>query len=207
MKGFKGKKQEDKPTYKGIVFDSYDEMYFYCWCEELLNDKIIKEFVFQPPPFQLSEQVKAENYKQYYLTARKKVLKEREISINVLNDHKYTADFLIVFTSEAFEKVKLFFDLAKIKIIANEAEGSEEVFIFVDCKPKNFKMKNMDTIFSINRKWVFQDYGVYIHKVYFKDWFQATFAPIMYLLAGKKDSSKFINHVDFKRKYFSDDSK
>ena len=43
--------------YKGIVFDSVDEVEMMKWCEEAKREGFIKDFIYHPEPFLLSDSV------------------------------------------------------------------------------------------------------------------------------------------------------
>ena len=138
-----------KPEYNGITFDSPDEVELYHWAEEALDCKLITNFDYQRPTWQLSDPV-IEVIPQF--GKRGQPIKDK--TRTVLQGSTYTADF-------HFHGIVDFLPISE----------------FLDVKPK-FSVRN-DTarLFSLHRKWLYQRYNVLVHSVVPFELFQKTWAP------------------------------
>lgn len=142
-----------KIIYKNIEFASDEEKEFYMWCEEAWRHKIIKKFFYQPEPWYLSGK------ETYYITKQLKT-KKKLIERELLKPHKYTMDFMF-YTDHNLPFKKLYQNTGKVHI---DVKGS-------------FNKFRGDQEFSINQKWMYDKFDIYVHKVVPKDFFKATWVP------------------------------
>jgi len=153
--------KKQKPIYNGIEFDSPEEIEFYQWCEEAVENNIISSFVYHPNPYILSEQV---------TYTKTKVLKTKikEIKAELLKPHVYTPDFWVIGVKRPIFKDSVFY----YKTI--DVKGS-------------FSRFNDDKSFSINQKWMYQKHGIYVEKIIPEKFFRETWVPqkARYTPAGK----------------------
>jgi hypothetical protein len=139
-----------KIKYKGIMLDSTEEKEFYMWCEEAVEYGVILRFAYHPCTFELSKPEKYPGFNS----------KDKPAMRSLVAKHGYTPDFLL----EGVDKLPL------------KKKYRNSGFVYVDTKG-SFQKNGGGTIFSINQKWVYQQYGVYVHKVMPEEFFSATWVP------------------------------
>lgn len=81
---------------------------------------------------------------------------------SLLRPHVYTADFKITFKNK-HEKLKQLFNL-------------DYQQYYIQVKP-GFDRSNMTRLFTINQKWIYQKFGVYIFKFQVDKLFKKSFVP------------------------------
>ena len=149
-----------KITYNGIDFDSEEERLFYLYLEELKINGFVKDYTYHVNSFTLSESVK-------YSWIKKIKTKDKKIESTLLQGHIYTPDYWIewtpkalgIFYFSAFDEENRLDEIPFINNKEGEYSGT-----YVEVKP-SFDMNNMQRLFSINQKWVYQEYGVYVQKI------------------------------------------
>ena len=135
-------------TYNGITFDSPEEREFFWWLEEAQELGLVESFVYQPPPFELLPAVKMD------ITVQLKT-KTKVVPKTILRPHHYTADYLV-------------YPVGHLPLIGTP--------IWLDIKGGGNIYGN-EREFSINRKWVWDKYGIYINKVVPRTWFAQFWVP------------------------------
>lgn len=161
-----GKNKKSTIKYKNISLDSTEELQFIYWLDEGIDAGLIKSYKYQPTVFNLFENVIAKN--------------ANDNDIIFIKEHIYTPDFSIVFTKsflELYNKNKWYKSFKNIKNINDE--------IIVDVKG-TFSRNGGDRVFSINQKWVYQKYNVYIHKIIPFNLFKNTWCPKLAKMTPKK---------------------
>lgn len=187
-------KQQDKPTYNGLTFDSVGEMHLYWWCEELLNENILLKVETQPMSFVLSEGVT-----KLYSKQMKKV-EDKVLSHTILNSHSYTADFKLdwnennlsaqIFQTELVSG-KVYDDKSKFnKLFSEKIPG---LCSLIEVKP-SFDQNNMTRLAILNQKWVFAKFGAFINIVVPEKLFDKTFTPKRFLTCDKSNKPRKINY-------------
>lgn len=141
------------PEYKGIKFDSQEELDFVYFLEDLSIP-----YTYQPESLILAEPVKET------ITVKLKT-KEKKKEITLLQGCSYTADFVI----KNSDIDKQLADKLNLK------ESSDSNY-WIDIKA-NYIANNDDVKFSVIRKWVYQKHNIYINKVQPSTLFQRTFCP------------------------------
>lgn len=141
------------PEYKGIKFDSQEELDFVYFLEDLDIP-----YTYQPESLILAEPVKET------ITVKLKT-KEKKKEITLLQGCSYTADFVI----KNSDIDKQLADKLNLK------ESSDSNY-WIDIKA-NYIANNDDVKFSVIRKWVYQKHNIYINKVQPSTLFQRTFCP------------------------------
>jgi len=162
-------------------FDSKEEEYIYWWLLELKEAGYITEIETHPESFMLSEDVKG------IIT-----VKLAEVRKTILAKHSYTCDFKVHWSAKAsgiFYK-----DLS-------ESSASALLFItsfnrnitYLEVKPL-FDQNNMERLFKVNQKWMYNTHKVFVNKVIpvklgkttkSRGLFNNTFTPERYLLTDK----------------------
>lgn len=138
-------------SYNGITFDSAEEIDFYKWCQLALQYQLIVDMEYQPEGFLLSE-------KKTYKTIKQLKTKTKEIEKHLLHPHEYTADFKLTINDNIFP------------LYSNTSE------FYIDVKG-TFQQNDGNRSFSINQKWIYDRYAVYINKVIPEKFFKLTFVP------------------------------
>ncbi len=133
--------------YDGIFFDSNEQIDFYKWLIQCKENNLVINFIYHPESFKLFEHG---------------IINEKV----VLKPHIYTADFLVQFNKQFFQKSKI------LKNIFKYSNNQH----YIDIKG-GFNSFGSHTDFSINRKWVFSLYQKYIYKIQIDSFFQKTFVP------------------------------
>jgi len=128
----------NKPSCDGIEFDSNEEVEFYQWCKEAKEIGVILDFFYHPEPFVLCES------RKYLPTPAGFKAKEKHL----FREHIYTPDF-VLFTTNTLTLKPAYQDFGKV---------------FIDIKG-GFSKFGGGREFSINQKWVHEQFGVYVHKV------------------------------------------
>lgn len=151
-----------KIVYNGIEFDSEEERLFYLYCEELKSNGFIKYYTYHVDCFTLSEPVK-------YNYIKKLHTKNKKIEGTLMHGHEYTPDFKIYWNIKAHGifYYDIFDDehkLDKIPFVNNIDNEGNDAGTYVEVKPC-FDMNNMQRLFAINQKWVFQQYQIYVQKI------------------------------------------
>ncbi len=149
--------KKKKPEYNNIVFDSNEEIDFYKWCEEALDKGLIESFCYQPNPFKLSSRASIKVTKQ--LKTKTKIVDKF-----LLHPHEYTADFALI------PSHGLIFTCDDL------ISTLDDNCVVIDVKGSFMKYHDGKS-FSINQKWVFSQYGIYVNKVVPDKLFKKTFVP------------------------------
>jgi len=146
---------KSKIEYNNIVFDSEEELLVYYYLQELEDNNFIDNFIFHPDSILLSNAV---SYKWIDKLKTKNVEKETSI----LREHIYTYDYQIMWNIKSYGifyyNLEDNYKLDKISFIAQNNISNIEV------KPA-WDMQNMTRLFSINSKWVYDKYQIYIQKI------------------------------------------
>lgn len=148
------------------AYDSQEEACFASWLLCMKKMGLVTDIVYQPFSFLLSPRQSKEVIKQ--LKTKTKIVDKF-----LLHPHKYTADFRFTGTGEYLE----------------DMEADKDGYYWVDVKGSFAGgLRNSSAItFPINRKWVYEKYGVFVNKVIPEKLFKKTFIPrdIAYGKSGK----------------------
>ncbi len=174
----RGKNARSTIVVDGYNFDSNEELDFYYWVSEAKELGFINSFTYQPPSFVLFPGLKNERGKY------------------VVREHVYTADFKIDFNDEwtVFRKAN------NIKVF----DKFDERVVFVDVKG-GFNKFGGDREFSVNQKWTFSKFGVYVWKIKpFEFFHKKTWLPKRAICTRKtgKVRSKYLGVKVFERHGF-----
>ena len=173
----------DKYWYK--PYDSPEELYVSWYLDELVEAEYVKEYQAQPTRYLLATPQKYAWYKALKT-------KDKWMSSTLLQEHVYTPDFKVIWAwglgtffkdtqSVGPDKDCCFW--AECPIRNDEYPPYESI---LEVKPQ-FDRNNMTRLFTINQKWVYDKYGVYVQKIIPQKLFRDTFTPQRYLLT---DSGK-----------------
>jgi hypothetical protein len=163
-----GKNSKSKIEYDGINFDSNEELEFYHWCIEAKRYKIISDFKYNCETYQLSP-------KQTTVEIKQLKTKSKEVTKHLFHEHVYSPDFHL-FKGERWGV------LDKNTLLSLHGYNNEFV---IDIKG-SFQLHDGSRSFSINQKWMFDKYRIYINKVIPEKFFKLTWLPEKCKFSPKK---------------------
>jgi hypothetical protein len=138
------------------MFDSEEESEIYMWLVEAEKAGIVYSFKYQPPSYDLIS-------KKLYTFEKQLITKVKTITKTLFQPHIYTADFRVWFENEP-----------PFKHFKNLDEFDD--FVEMDVKPE-FQNYDGSRSFSINRKLVYDKFGIYVHEIQPKKLFAETWRP------------------------------
>lgn len=140
-----------------ILCDSQEEVDFIAWCSEAAQLGIIIDYEYQPEAFQLFDPVTCINSKGK--------------KYSLLRKHSYSADFIIQFNPQTSRMLIDEFKIPYDKISSNNVK------VYLDIKG-TFQRNGTGRSFSINQKWVYQKYQIYIQKLIPIEFFKKCGCPM-----------------------------
>ena len=153
-------------------YDSPEEAYVSWYLDELVEADYVLDYQAQPKSFTLSP-------KRTFKWTEKLKTKEKDRVSTLLQEHVYTADFSVKWGDTGGVFIKNV-NNTRLDRDAPFLSGPSGVSI-IEVKP-SFDRNNMTRLFIINQKWMYDKYGIYVHKVIPQKLFEATFTPKKYLL-------------------------
>lgn len=180
--------------YKGVHWESQEELQFLYWAFELLDIGVISS-IERAESFSLSSNI-INKYSK--ITILKSKVKTEEKSETILNKHIYTPEFKIIWNKNANiaylnKLLHLIPNTRKDdKFIVKETEDSYITYIEVK---SNFDFQNMSRLFKINQKWVYDKYKEYINLVIPSELFKITFTPNEFLTTPTGKPKKIIGKL------------
>lgn len=148
--------QMPKIIYNGIEFDSEEERLFYLYLEELKENGWVDSYTYHVDSFVLSETVK-------YSWLKTMKTKDKWMETTLLQGHVYTTDYKVIWSKKAY-------GIFVHDILEEEPNLKDVPFVssnyncFIEIKP-SFDMNNMQRLFAINQKWMYNEHGIYVQKV------------------------------------------
>ena len=160
----KKKKEKTKLSYLGFDCDSIGEIHFLYYIEELIEAGYVKN-VARGNTYELSTKLV-----NPYTIALK--TKSKEYLQTILQPHEYSYDFTVEWTELG------------LKYFCNKSNTKWENYFFItsksisyiECKPE-FDYNNMTRLVTLNVKWMWQKYGMFIQVVKNEQLFKETFTP------------------------------
>lgn len=140
-------------------FDSPEEFHFYSWLIEANQHGLVSNIKPHPYSFRLSERVTIP-FDKHMKTKIKTVNKF------ILHPHVYTPDFAFCIENDKIRELNLFV----------ENHGKNGKFMIVDVKG-GFSKFGDSKQFSINQKWTWDKYGVYVQKIVPEKLFNGSWVP------------------------------
>lgn len=153
---------------------SDEEKDFAEWLEEAEYNGLVTDLEYEPHSFLLSP-------KQSIFVEKQLKTKIKQVEKFLLHQHSYTPDFRFII------KDKLLYAFFK------KISG---LYTYVDTKG-TWSNRGSAQEFSINQKWVYEKYGVFINKIIPSKLFKKTWVPELCRLTPKKRQPKkeFINCI------------
>jgi hypothetical protein len=162
-------------TYKNIIFDSREEVWFAMWLEELKQAEFIQEWYKINTPMQILDPVKF----LYTRTTQLKTKEKKEVkNFTLLNDLTYTPDFIIKWTDNGWNK---FVSLIEGNINPKSwFFGSYEYefrrVTYAEIKP-TFDQHGKTARFSVIQKVIWSIKNIFVDLIIPEDLFEGTFMP------------------------------
>jgi len=148
--------------------DSNDEFYSVWYVNTLLQYGVLKEAIYHPPSFQLSDPIY--NYRIDEKLKRGKMVKTTVVK-EVLKAHIYTADWKFIWNQDMnLDKFVIRYDeklspssngVFQAKMIGNE------LVTYIDIKGGaiSAQLNSSAVTFVVNMKWVYAKYGIFVQKI------------------------------------------
>jgi len=150
-------KKMGKNMWDGLILDSEEEYLFLCWCKEATELGYLQLISWQP---------------QYCLSEKRTrgVLgkKGRVKNMHLMAKHNYTGDVILKLLKDP-EDANGFSMLNRLIGSHSATKGAlitspSDCVAVIDVKG-GFGAQGSDAKFSVNQKWVYSKYGVYVNKV------------------------------------------
>lgn len=168
------RKKETTGSYKGIEYDSLEELAFLQWASELQKIGYIKS-IHRAPSYLLSDSI-VNNY------AENRVTTSKPATQTILQGHSYTPEFVIIWSKKA--KDHIVWDINEsskyTKYFIGTVTESGDYQTFVEIKPL-WDQNNMERLFKLNQKWMFQKHNIFVNLIKCPELFDKTFTPKEYL--------------------------
>lgn len=160
-------------TYKGIIFDSKEEVWFAMWLEELKQHGFVYCWNKVIEPIELIQPYKIEYIKKTQLKTK---TKEEEKEFTLLHGLEYTPDFQIYFTKQGWS---MFVSPMNENVKQDRWFFSKHPsdFVYVEVKP-SFDMHGKTSRFSIIQKIVLHIKNIFVDLIIPEDLFEGTFMPL-----------------------------
>lgn len=171
-------KTATKGIYNGLEYDSLDELGMLQWLFELKNQGFIKS-IKRSMSYLLSDDL-TNNFAEPV----KKGNSSKPATQCLLRGHSYTAEFDIcwdwtkakdkfVWDQNSHTKFEKLF-------IGEFNRNHNEIATVIEVKP-SFDQNNMERLFKLNQKWMWDKYKIFVNLVKINDLFPKTFVPKAYL--------------------------
>lgn len=147
-------------------FDSQEEYHFYHWLMEAEKKELVSDILYQPYKLELSPRFSVEYKKQ--LKTKTKICDKF-----LFHPHSYTPDFCF----------NPFYGWLDQYFINTAYLG--KITVWVDVKG-TFNRFGDSKQFSINQKWVYDKYEIYIEKIVPEKLFKETWVPEIARLSPKR---------------------
>lgn len=169
-------------SYKGIEYDSLEELAILQWLFELKNQGLIKS-IKRADSYLLSDSI-TNNYAEQGIRKVTSTPKTQTL----LHGHSYTPEFRIVWDYQK-AKGKFVWDMFSSTKYESFFIGSfrpdvnlvdYEFVTYVEVKP-SFDQNNMERLFKLNQKWMWDKHKIFVNLTKVNELFPKTFTPKEYL--------------------------
>lgn len=143
-------------------FRSFLEYYFALWLNELQERDYIKKWTYEETTFPLFDGLKLPYLKK--LKTKNKIVDE-----HIFDVASFTEDFCIYWE---FKSENIFYLNHAIPVTKNVSEipfrlgDGKTLITYVDVKSTNASTTSSSVSYPYKAKWVYQKYGILIHKIY-----------------------------------------
>jgi len=179
-------------------YDSPEEAYTSWYLDELVDKGYVIKYKHQPESYTLFA-------KRTYQYSKQLKTKVKIMDSTLLQEHVYTPDFEVIWRKYLSNKNPFIKDIENVKLDKIAPLWSAEVwsersdaFCTVksvwEVKPL-FDRNNMTRLFTINQKWMYDKYGIYVQKIIPQKLFRDTFTPKKYLLTDRGKQKRKLTFV------------
>lgn len=167
-------KRVTKGSFNGIEYDSLDELGILQWLFELKAYGYIKS-IKRAESFLLCDRLN-NNYAE-----QMKRVSSKPMCQTLLHGHSYTPEFRIVWDKKALDKIVWMITEEKKfdKFFIGKIEDGD-IVTYIEVKP-GFDQNNMERLFKLNQKWMWDKHEIFVNLVKIKDLFPISYTPKAYL--------------------------
>lgn len=168
----------DKKHNVELNVDSQEEQEFVRWLNVACDMNIINDFVYQPPSLKLSDG-------ESYIDCDGKIR-------SLFREHVYTPDFLLYVNGEKGKSLMKEFKLSE----SIKSRPDKNIFAYYIDVKGTFTANDGGRSFSINQKWLFSKFKIYVYKLVPKDFFKkfGIIEEMQFTPKTKKPSKKYENY-------------
>lgn len=169
--------KEGVKTYKGIEYESQEELMLLYWLEELQENGYVEK-ITRAESMVLCEPAERRWAEEKQMKTKIKVVEKRT---NVLQGHIYTPEYKVEWNDSARPMIidYLLSPKKSNSILKYTAKGGQ-LITYLEVKPE-YDQNNMTRLFTINQKWVYKEYGIYINLVKPYNLYEKTFTPAIWM--------------------------
>lgn len=172
-----------------MEYKSKEELYFSWWLDDLKSEGIIEAYQYEPNTFNLST---AHFYDRLILLKTKTKRKEKKL----LDIHDYTPDFVVRWNKKHnglfYRTINGYNYSGNVPFFCNISKKDGEHYTFFEVKG-TFDYMNMTRIFTLNQKWLYDKWKLYVQLAAVPGIFKSTFTPSRYLLTDKATTNRKIS--------------
>lgn len=172
--------------------DSLEELYICWYFEELLEKGYVKEFTRQGAESYILSLKKDVSYVKQIKKRTQEIVYGNKV---LLHSHIYTPDFDVLWTEKAIgvfiSDKELDFVTRKVPFYGHFVDSY--LYSCLEVKPE-WNTFNMTRLFTLNQKWVYDKWGVFVQMVQPVPLFKNTFTPERYLLTDKATKIRTLHH-------------
>lgn len=166
-----------KGEYKGIAYDSLEELAFLQWASELQRAGYIHS-IERAESFLLCDAMSI-GYAEQLKT------KSKPMQQTILHGHSYTPEFIIRWDKKALDQILSLIGSSKkhenLLLGVREVNDKGPAYItYIEIKPM-WDQNNMERLFKVNQKWMWQRHNIFVNLVKCPELFARSFTPSEYL--------------------------
>ncbi len=196
------KKKDKSGVFREVEYESDEERYVLYYLFELLDAGIIVS-IERAKSFNLSDKIMINYQEEKKLKTKTNILEKH---FNLLREHIYTPDYKVVWSCMSLSHKFLhpIWQCTKptSPFFSNIVED-ELLSTYIEVKPQ-FDQNNMERLFKVSQKWMYDKYKIFINLIIPQDLFKETFTPEAYKLTptgkNKKINFKTITLKEFLEK-------
>ena len=166
-------KMKTKGEYRGVPWESEDELWFLFWAFELHNKGII-ETIERAPSFSLTEGL---DHEFVIKNSKGKEVTKRQI---ILRPSHYTPEFLIQWEQPQYKRFVWVRSATKCDLPLVAHMDGFLIQTYIEVKP-DFDRNNMTRLFKNNQKFMWDKHKIFVNLVKVKELFEKTFTPSKFL--------------------------
>lgn len=171
-----GKIIKNKTTlvYKGVKFDSDEEVFVAMWLQELQDAGLVKSWSKVTKAFPMTSGLKLKYERTTILKTKTKVEHKEH---TLLRPSEYTPDFEVLFSINGWLRFNsgIYNDIDPKKLFFTRGAWMQPVYLEV--KP-SFDQNNMERLFKLNQKFLWDKEQIFVNLVEPLALFEKTFLPL-----------------------------